>query len=195
MTFDSIYATSMDIINGMTYNGYLFTPDMTVCVIISVTGRVYSGVSNVYTDVAGMPVSVHAEINAMNNMTALGEYAIDTLILVGAVNRLALLPCSGCLNYIVSVDQNNMDSFVAIPDRMIRVSEVGAYVQGGMQAGSVHQSVSSESITALGGSSNGDLLKDKLNQLIADNGDEDEDDSEYLEAFGKPKKKKFFGLF
>lgn len=198
MTFESIYATAMETINSMIYNGYQFASDATVCVIISATGRVYSGVSSVYIDAVGIPMSVHAEINAVNNMTAFGEYLIDSFILIEAVSRLALLPCSECLNYIVSVNQNNMNAFVAMPGRMIKVSEVGIYAQGGMQPGQLYmeqktyQNVSSESIMASGGSSKGDLLKDKINKLIIDN-DED-DDNEYMEGLNNSKKK-FFGLF
>ena len=209
MTFESIYNTAVDVINGMAMNGFQFTPDMTVCVIFSRTGRVYSGVSSIGAYMNGMPISVHAEINAMNNMTALGEYTVDTLILIDAVNRAPMIPCGSCLSYIAGASPDNMNSMVAMPDRMVRFSEIQMYVQGGIPgapspypnvpvaaAAPVPAKPPTASVMAAGGSSKGDLLKGKINDLIAEAGDDDEDDDEeYLEELSKPKKKKFFGLF
>ena len=198
MTFESIYNTAAEVINGMERSGYMFAPDTTVCVIVSSSGRVYSGVSGMAADMNGMTVAVHAEINAVNNMTALGEFAVDTLIILNAAGRAPMLPCGGCIGYIMSVNPSNANAYAAMPDRMIRLADVSAFAQGNvpLAAAPVPPRPVLNSVAAPCGSSSGDLLKGRINDLISDDDDEDdEEDEQYLEEFGKPKKKKFFGLF
>ncbi len=172
MTFDAIYSSAMDVLNKL--SAYeRFGPETTVCVLSTRSGRIFYGVSRVET-VNGMPMEVHAEIIAFREMQAMGETAVETLILLSAVDRSPLIPCPNCAMFIMQ-SGDNASTTVALPDRMIRLSEIAGTPAKKPVA------------------SKGSLLKDKVGDLMSVMEDEDDEDEDIEEE--KPKKKKFFGLF
>ncbi|SDA12198.1 hypothetical protein SAMN02910447_00553 [Ruminococcus sp. YE71] len=190
MTFDAIYAAAVDTVNRIAAGGEVITPDKTVCVICTPQGRIYYGVSRA-EPVNGVMTEKHAEIDAVMNMQSYGDTAIGELILINAMSGTALLPCSGCVNYILSQGPENAGALVAMPDRMIPLQEVARFAGGGQMPPPVQNSAPLRNISA-----KGDLLKDRLSSIM-DGVDDDDDDDEFLEELDQPKgkKKKLFGLF
>ena len=124
MTFEAIYNIALEVANARTQSGEYIAPDETICVICSRTGRVYNGVSHMEM-MNGAPMSVHAEIEAMRNMQTYGnEVAVDSMVLIDTINRSPMLPCTGCINYIISMSPENSMGYVVMPDRMISLSEM-----------------------------------------------------------------------
>lgn len=131
MTFEAIYNIALEVANARAQSGEYITPDETICVICSRTGRVYNGVSRMEM-MNGAPMSVHAEIEAMRNMQTYGnEVAVDSMVLIDTINRSPMLPCTGCVNYILSMSPENSMARVIMPDRVITLPEMlgmgGAY--------------------------------------------------------------------
>ena len=183
MTFEAIYNTAVDVVNRIAAGGERLGPDKTVCVILSGTGRVYYGVSN---------PEMHAEIDALRNMQGLGEKIVSQLILINTADMTALLPCNGCVKFIISQHPENARCMVAMPDRMIILSEIGNFMGDGAVPAHATSIALSRNIKA-----NSDLLKGRVSSLM-DGLDEDDDDDDImkeLQKLEKPRKKKLFGLF
>ena len=124
MTFEAIYNIALEVANARAQSGEYIAPDETICVILSRTGRVYNGVSRMEM-MNGAPMSVHAEIDAMRNMQTYGnEAAVESMVLIDTINRSPMLPCNGCVSYIVSMSPDNAMACVVMPDRMIPLSEI-----------------------------------------------------------------------
>jgi cytidine deaminase len=116
MTFEAIYNIALEVANARAQSGEYIAPDETICVICSRTGRVYNGVSH---------MGVHAEIEAMRNMQTYGnEVAVESMVLIATISRSPMLPCTGCINYIISMSPENSMGCVVMPDRMIPLSEM-----------------------------------------------------------------------
>ncbi len=184
MTFDAIYAAAVDTVNKIAAGGEPITPDKTVCVINTRSGRIYYGVSRTEM-VNGVMTAIHAEIDAINYMQSYGDTSIAEMILISAMNRTAMLPCSGCVGYILSLGPDYAGALIAMPDRMIPIAELGRFPGGGVN----------NSVSVPLKSARGDLLKDRLRSIMDGVDDGDDDDDELLQELNQPKKKKFFGLF
>ncbi|MCR5807040.1 MAG: hypothetical protein K6G68_08415 [Oscillospiraceae bacterium] len=174
MTFEEIYNSALDIINKLASCGEVFGPGSAVCVINTRSGRIFYGRDR----------DVHAEMVAFREMQGMGEFAIDTLILVDPVTRTVLTPCANCAGYLLSAAPDNAAAFVAMPDRMVRLTEL---------TGQPAASASAAAKNAAKGS----LLKDRVSDImnVMDDDDDDDDILEEIEEEAKPKKKKLFGLF
>ena len=196
MTFEAIYNSAVDVMNKLAACGERFGPDKTVCMISTRTGRVFYGVSRIET-MNGMPIEVHAEIVAFREMQAMGETAIDTLVLLDSVSRSPMLPCSNCIGYLISANPENAGAVVALPDRMIRLSDIGVNMGGMPPVGNVPPTPAPppQGMTAPKKvAASGDLLKDRVSNLMSVV-DDDDDDEDFEEETDAPKKKKLFGLF
>lgn len=134
MTFEAIYNVALDVLNKLTQERGFLNPGDTVCVISSRSGRVYNGVSHVEM-INGVPTSIHAEVDAIRNMQNLGEFAVDTLVLIDAATRSPMLPCNNCISYILSINAENQMGNVAMPDRLIPLPQVGMFAAGGAPMG------------------------------------------------------------
>ena len=97
----------------------------TICVICTASKRFYSGVS--YQQMQnGMMIDVHAEIDALQNMQAAGDGGVEFLLLVNAVTGQSVMPCSGCINFILGQNPNNVYCNVVFPDRMVPITQLGS---------------------------------------------------------------------
>lgn len=134
MTFEAIYNVALDVLNKLTQERGFLNPGETVCVISSRSGRVYNGVSHVEM-MNGVPTPIHAEVDAIRNMQNLGEYVVDTLVLIDAATRSPMLPCNNCISYILSLNPENQMGSVAMPDRLIPLPQVGMFATGGAAMG------------------------------------------------------------
>lgn len=192
--FNQMYQMAMDVINQyVAANGYA-APNMTVCVVLAKSGRVYNGISH---------NEVHAEVEAIRNMQGFNENAVDALILVDANTRLAMLPCFNCIRYIISLNPMNTSAMINMPDRPVPFQEVLAQNQMGgyssvQQRGVVSANRSSMVMT---GRAKSALLSGKVNTLMAAAKDEEQSDEdielmkELTESTQEKKKGLFGGLF
>jgi hypothetical protein len=94
------------------------SPEDTVCSVRTRSGRIFTGASH---------MNVHAEIEAIRNMQAAGEGIVDELVLISTQTRVQLLPCNNCVGYILSLHPENANCAVIMPDRAIRLADVGMF--------------------------------------------------------------------
>ena len=193
--FNQIYKMAIDLINyTVSTRGYI-EPNTTVCVILAKSGRVFNGVSH---------NEVHAEVEAIRNMQSFNENAVESLILVDANTRVALLPCINCIRYIISLNPVNTGAMVNMPDRPVPFQEIMAQNQTPAYT-SVHQSVNLVSATrssmVMTGKSKSALLSGKVNGLLAATKEEDQSDedidlmNELADSVNSKKKGLFGGIF
>lgn len=116
--FNAAHSTAIRLLESGTF----ISPADTVCTIQSISGRIYTGISR--TD---MNSTIHAEIDAVQNMLAAGENIIEGLLLLNTQNRTPMLPCNNCIGYIMSLAPANANCMIMMPDRMISISEVGMF--------------------------------------------------------------------
>lgn len=193
--FNQIYKMAIDLINYTVSSRGFIEPNTTVCIILAKSGRVFNGVSH---------NEVHAEVEAVRNMQSFNENAVETLILVDANTRVALLPCINCIRYIISLNPVNTGAMVNMPDRPVPFQEVMAQNQAQAYA-SVHQSVNLVSATrssmVMTGKSKSALLSGKVNGLLAATKEEEQTDedidlmNELADSVNNKKKGLFGGIF
>ena len=206
MLFNAAHSTAISLLESGAY----VTPADTVCAVESGSGRIFTGISH-----ADMNNSVHAEVEAIQNMLAVGENVIQEILLISTQGREPLLPCNNCIGYILSLSPDNAGCMIVMNDRMINIAEVGMYAapvgaapDSNVFAGaysapppasshargsrmSVTPSVTQGAATAKLNSANfsGDMLKNKVHSLMdLSVGDEEEEEK-------TEKKKGFFGFF
>ncbi|MBQ7991012.1 MAG: hypothetical protein IJ251_08210 [Oscillospiraceae bacterium] len=168
MLYDQMFGMAKDLaVRQQQYGG--FSPQDTICVVCSGTGRLYYGVSGT-ENVGGAQVAVHAEVNAVRQLLANGENVVTSLLLVSANELGAMLPCSGCVQFILSQNAANRNAMILLPDRQISVMEAaGGAVPGGMMR--------SSPVPPAARAASSDLLKSRVGDLMdIDDEDEDEDD-------------------
>ena len=116
--FNAAHSTAIRLLES----GAFISPADTVCTIQTISGRIYTGISR--TD---MNQTIHAEIDAVQNMLAAGENTIEGLLLINTHSRTPMLPCNNCIGYIMSLAPANANCMIMMPDRMISISEVGMF--------------------------------------------------------------------
>ena len=122
--YQSLFQIAQDVAQNQVHSGAYVSPDDTVCVICSGNNRVYTGVNRIEMR-DGRQVNIHAEITAMQNMQAAGESVITAMLLIKTYSRSPMLPCNGCIRYILSLSPENVNCKVALPDRMMPITEIG----------------------------------------------------------------------
>lgn len=100
------------------------SPDDTVCAVRTRSGRIFTGASR--PNAPGV-MGVHAEVEAVQSMLDAGETIIDELVLIATQTRMPLLPCNNCIGYILSLHPENANCAVLMPDRAIRITDVGMF--------------------------------------------------------------------
>ena len=116
-TNDTINAAHTVAIQLLESNTFI-SPEDTVCSVKSRSGRIFTGASH---------MNIHAEIEAIRNMQAAGEGIVDELVLISTQTRVQLLPCNNCVGYILSLHPENANCAVIMPDRAIRLADVGMF--------------------------------------------------------------------
>ena len=113
--FNQIYKMATDLISYLASSRGYIEPNTTVCVILAKSGRVFNGVSH---------NEVHAEVEVVRNMQSFNESTVESLILVDAGSRLAMLPCPNCIRFITSLNPANAAAMVNMPDRPVPFREI-----------------------------------------------------------------------
>ena len=100
------------------------SPNDTICVICAASKRVYTGVN--HPDMQnGMMINIHAEIDAVQQMRAGGDTIAEYLLLVSTATLQPILPCSGCIGFVLGQAPENANCQVVLPDRMIALPRIG----------------------------------------------------------------------
>ena len=195
--FNQIYKMATDLISYLASSRGYIEPNTTVCVILAKSGRVFNGVSH---------NEVHAEVEAVRNMQSFNESAVESLILVDAGTRLAMLPCPNCIRFITSLNPANAAAMVNMPDRPVPFREIlpssqplpqGMPVSVNPVSGymPVQQQVAvsaTRSSMVMTGRSKAALLNGKVNGLLAaaQNEDQSDEDLELLDELKENAQKK-----
>ena len=186
MTFEAMYKQAIEVLSKLAEENKVRSPDETICVICSKSGKIYSGVSR--SDPTG---HIPAERVALGSMVMSGETVIDTLVLINSMSRMAILPSKDSINYFFTVNAENVNGRAVKPNQEIPFSQLGdavaAPAAGGAPAPEPEKKAAPKN-----------LLLDRVNSLMEGVGDDDDDDDEFLEELDKgkdKKKKKRFGLF
>ena len=124
MMYEAMFNIVQDAAMKHQQRGAYITPEDTVCVICSTTQKVYTGISRVEMR-GGQPMNVHAEIVAMQQMQAAGETQAESLLMCNLLTRRPMLPCNGCIQYLISQNPENTKCQVVLPDRSMPLSDVG----------------------------------------------------------------------
>ena len=125
MAYEFMYNVALDMVNKRTSSGEPVSPEDTVCVIYSNTGRIYTGMSRIDNQ-RGMVNLIHAEVDAIRNMQSFGENGIESLLLMHIYSRSLMLPCGNCIGSVLSLDPSNSQCWVWGPDRLMRITEIGS---------------------------------------------------------------------
>ena len=120
-TNDTINAAHTVAIHMLESNAYISQED-TVCAVKARSGRIFTGTSHI-----NGTMNVHAEVEAVQNMLAAGDSVIDEFVLISTQSRVQLLPCNNCISYILSIHPENVNCAVLMPDRAIRMADVGMF--------------------------------------------------------------------
>lgn len=90
----------------------------TICVVNTLSGRVYVGFSGV-DNMQGMPMEKHAEIDAVNNMMMYNDVVINALTLFNITTMTVILPCVRCVETLLRLNPNNSNAMVITPTNPI----------------------------------------------------------------------------
>ncbi len=123
MMYETMFKAAQDAAMQKQSTGYI-SPEDTVCVIYAASTRMYVGVNHSEMQ-NGMTVNVHAEIDAVRKMLAGGDTAAQYLLLISVMTRQPMLPCNGCIGFILTQGQDNANCQVVLPDRMIPIMQIG----------------------------------------------------------------------
>jgi cytidine deaminase len=121
VTNETINAAHTVAIHMLESNAYI-SQDDTVCALRARSGRVFTGISR-----QNGQMGIHAEVDAIQNMQAAGDFIVDEMVLISTQTRIQLLPCNNCISYILSLHPENANCAVLMPDRAIRLTDVGMF--------------------------------------------------------------------
>lgn len=115
MNLQELYNTAVSIMKRYkaSANKAELYKDKFVCVIFTEKERVYSGMSETKTEDDTI-TNTCAEYNAISAMMAANETRIKCIITVGFNDDKITLPCDKCKEYMLEIDEGNINSSVAI---------------------------------------------------------------------------------
>ena len=127
--YETLFNIAQNVAQQQLHSGVYVGPDDTVCVVCSAGNRIYTGVSRTEVQ-GGTQTNIHAEIDAMQHLQQAGETAVTGLLLIKTYSRSPILPCNGCIRYILSLHPENARCQIVLPDRMMPITEIGQPAAG-----------------------------------------------------------------
>ena len=121
--------TAIDVIRKRYDKRHNPLPGDTVCVICAGNGNVYTA-CNEYVVKEDVSENVHAEINALKKMQADNLTKIKAVTVFNSCSITPILPCNGCISYILGMNPENSHALVVTPNGNIPITEVGRYAAG-----------------------------------------------------------------
>lgn len=111
-----MYNTAVGIIENLRTAGgnYSVSENSSVCVLVTASGRVYSGITGSTTPENGVIKNTCPEYNAIVSMMPDGERRIAKIMTVMFRNGEVVLPCEDCRNIIFHMDSENYNCEVAV---------------------------------------------------------------------------------
>jgi len=128
ISYNIISNVASDIVKKRRENGIIISSDDTVCVLCTNTGNIYTGISGLETR-NGLTNIFHAEVDAVNNMYQHGESIIESVSVFSSISLAPILPCNSCLNMMVSLAPENINTVIVTPTGNIKVTEIGVFAQ------------------------------------------------------------------
>lgn len=208
MNYETIFQTARELASQRVRSGDPVLPDDTVCVIASVSGKLYTGV-NRRENVNGTICNIHAEKEVLRSMQNAGETGIRTVLLLSVGTGMPLLPCDDCMRSFIALNPDNIRCEIMMMDRAVPIAEfIDRFrPKANMQASqpyaqaapaktvtsitSVSVSASAVSVQIPEATSDADLIRSKVSSLLH----AAEDDEDSTDKKQKPEKKKRFGGF
>lgn len=179
MDYNIIFRKAYEMADLRLRNGELISPDDTICVIFSGTGRIFTG-TNRHQTVNGKAINIHAEAEAIRGLQAAKESLIKTVLLISAMQRTPLLPCEHCLRSIALLNPENIHCEIMMHDRAVPLSELGDFSGKVQESKNLSKSqglrVASQALAEDG--NNSDLLKQRVNSLLNAFEEEEQDEEE-----------------
>ena len=129
MNYKFMIDTAIDVIRKRYDKRHNPLPGDTVCVICAGNGNVYTA-CNEYVVKEDVSENVHAEINALKKMQADGLTKIKAVTVFNSCSITPILPCNGCISYILGMNPENSHALVVTPNGNIPITEVGRYAAG-----------------------------------------------------------------
>jgi len=122
--YQSMFKIAQDIAMQKQSSGQI-SPDDTICVVCAAgSKKIYVGMN--YPQVQnGMMVNIHAEIDAIQKMREGGDTVAEFLLLIKTIGCQPILPCNGCIHFIIAQAPENAYCNVVLPDRMIPITQIG----------------------------------------------------------------------
>lgn len=130
MAYGFIIDKAIEMINKRYDKGHNPVMGDTVCVVLTADGKIYTGQNRyVYPNnsTSGIQNNIHAEEEAVRSMKADGEKVIRAITVFDSCSGQPILPCNGCINLIMSLDQENVNSLIVTPSGNIRITDVHMY--------------------------------------------------------------------
>ena len=129
MNYRFMIDTAIDVIRKRYDKRHNPLPGDTVCVICAGNGNVYTA-CNEYVVKEDVSENVHAEINALKKMQADNLTKIKAVTVFNSCSITPILPCNGCISYILGMNPENSHALVVTPNGNIPITEVGRYAAG-----------------------------------------------------------------
>jgi cytidine deaminase len=129
MNYKFMIDTAIDVIRKRYDKRHNPLPGDTVCVICAGNGNVYTA-CNEYVVKEDVSENVHAEINALKKMQADNLTKIKAVTVFNSCSITPILPCNGCISYILGMNPENSHALVVTPNGNIPITEVGRYAAG-----------------------------------------------------------------
>lgn len=101
----------------------------TVCVICAGNGNIYTGI-NEYILKENYSENIHAELDALKKMQADGQTVVKALTVFNSCNISPILPCNGCIKYILSLNDENRNTIVVTPNGNMYMTDVSKFAAG-----------------------------------------------------------------
>ena len=129
MNYRFMIDTAIDVIRKRYDKRHNPLPGDTVCVICAGNGNVYTA-CNEYVVKEDVSENVHAEINALKKMQSEGFTKVKAVTVFNSCSITPILPCNGCISYILGMNPENAHALVVTPNGNIPITEVGRYAAG-----------------------------------------------------------------
>lgn len=203
MNYDAIIQRATEIAMQRMNSGESVTPDDTVCVLCSSSGRLFTGL-NRFEKKGGMIHNVHAELEAIHNMQVMGESVIQAMLLISITNGMPLLPCFDCMRQILALHTDNIYCEIMMQDRAVPIAEFSEQLKAQARMQSSVPNISIQQVASVSASLTGEakndasLIKNRVNSLLSVVQDSDDDEAEPAadtDAQDDEGKKKRFGFF
>jgi cytidine deaminase len=129
MKYDIIYSIATDTVRNRALNRVTINQNDTISVVYTSSGATYVG-NNTMDIKNGKLVNSCSEKDAIKNMLTQNENTIQAIVTINAFTLTPILPCSECVDLILSLNPENTKCLVVSPNKKyISIGDVANYEQ------------------------------------------------------------------